>query len=468
MFEIQLGDIATAVNGTLIQGEQGVIVQGIATDSRKVKPGDLFIALRGKKFDGHHFLETAVKAGAIALLVMDEAQLMSLKLPVAIIKAADTLTAFGALARNHRRQYHIPLIAITGSNGKTTTKDLAGAVLAGCLAVVKTEANFNNEIGLPMTLLQINHQTQAAIVEMGMRGMGQIRQLAGIAEPNIAMITNVGLTHLELLGTQENIARAKTELVEALPENGLAILNGDDPYVRKMQGFTRARSVLYGIETAGLDYQAGEIKMNDYGSTFQVYFKGQTLDLSLPIPGRHNILNAMAVVALGHELGLPAAEIRKGLANPDLTGKRLKITEHNGYSVIDDTYNASPASVKAALDVLVASTQRGRKIAVLADMLELGPSETDLHREVGVYAGSLGVDKLLAWGELASEYATGMNDISEGKGEYFSTKPALIEYLKQFVQPGDIILVKGSRGMKMEEVVEVLLKEETESWRRNM
>jgi UDP-N-acetylmuramoyl-tripeptide--D-alanyl-D-alanine ligase len=457
MADFTLAEIVAAIGGELLQGDTQQTITGVCTDSRQVKPGEIFIALKGERFNGHEFLTTAANLGAAALIIMDDTPAMD---GVSIVKVPDTLEALGDIARFHRRRFTMPVIGITGSNGKTTTKDLIASVLQQELLVVKTEANFNNEIGLPLTLLKVNVQTQAVVVEMGMRGLGQIRRLAGIAEPTFGLITNVGLTHLELLGSQQNIAKAKAELLESLPVNGLAILNSDDPLVREMQHSTKAKVVFYGIDNYNADYQATVIEMNDCSSRFRVDFENGSLELTLPIPGRHNILNAVAAVAVAKELGVSNPAIQSGLAEPLLTGKRLHFIEQNGYRLIDDTYNASPTSVKAALDVLTTTESRHRKIAVLADMLELGPTAAAIHREIGAYAAEVGVDLLFAYGELAKEYAHGMNDIVNGRGEYFSNKQALINRLKAYIKPGDFILVKGSRGMKMEEIVNALSTEE--------
>ncbi|HYH03804.1 MAG TPA: UDP-N-acetylmuramoyl-tripeptide--D-alanyl-D-alanine ligase, partial [Bacillota bacterium] len=380
MVEFTIQEIVNAVGGKLIQGNSDLRVRGVSTDSRRIQPEELFIALKGERFDGHRFIEAVAQLGAAAVVVMEP---VAAPAGVAVIQVTDTLVALGAIARAHRRRFNIPTIGITGSNGKTTTKDLIAAVLEQACRVIKTEQNFNNEIGLPLTLFKITETTEATVVEMGMRGLGQIRQLAEIAEPTIGVVTNVGLTHLELLKSQENIAKAKAELVEALDQNGVAILNGDDPYVRAMQSLNRGKTVLYGIDTDGLDYRATGINSTVSGTEFNVETPDGTLAIKLPLPGRHNILNALAAVAVGKTIGLSDTVIQAGLMAPEMTGKRLHILEHDGYRVIDDTYNASPTSVRAALDVLAGLQSVKRSIAVLADMLELGPDAARLHRDLG-------------------------------------------------------------------------------------
>jgi UDP-N-acetylmuramoyl-tripeptide--D-alanyl-D-alanine ligase len=457
MIEFTLAEVISATGGLLLSGDPRQKLAGVSTDSRQVKPGELFIALKGYRFNGHDFLAAAAKSGAAALVIMEETSVAD---GIAVVKVRDTLKALGDLARYQRRRFTGPLIAITGSNGKTTTKDLIASVFERERSVVKTEANLNNEVGLPFTLFKITPQTQTVVVEMGMRGLGQIRQLTGIAEPSVGVITNVGFTHLELLKTQQNIARAKAELIEALPKNGLAILNGDDPFVRDMVHATKAKTVFYGIDGPDLDYRAGMIELNKTGSHFEVCFKNNILKLTLPIPGRHNIMNAIAAVAVAKELGVSDRAIQSGLAEPLLTGKRLHLIEKNGFQLIDDTYNASPTSVKAALDVLTSGEPGKRKIAVLADMLELGPTAAKIHYELGGYAAQAGIDYLFAYGELAKEYVSGMEKLIKDKAEFFSDKQALIDRLRAYIKPGDSILIKGSRGMKMEEIVNALSTEE--------
>jgi UDP-N-acetylmuramoyl-tripeptide--D-alanyl-D-alanine ligase len=458
MLEFTVGQIVSAVGGRLLQGDLHEVVRGLATDSRRAQPGELFVALGGEQFDGRQFIPAAAQAGAVAAIA---AAPVTAPAGMALVVVDDSLAALGAIGRAHRRRFDIPVIGITGSNGKTTTKDLLAAILEQVFPVIKTEQNFNNEIGLPLTLARINVTTRAAVVEMGMRGLGQINQLAQIALPTMGIVTNVGLTHLELLGTQANIAQAKGELVAALEPTGLAVLNGDDPYVRAMRSLTKAKTVLYGIESPSLDYRATAIRLRDSSCEFIAQTPDGSLAIDLPLPGRHNILNALAAIAVAKELGVDAPAVRAGLTAPTLTGKRLHTIEHNQRRIIDDTYNASPTSVRAALEVLTAGEPgKNRRIAVLADMLELGSEAARLHRELGEYAAQVGVDWLLGYGELAREYVTGFNAVRPHAGTCYQTKEALLVALQNGWRPGDRVLVKGSRGMKMEEIVTALTQKE--------
>jgi len=456
MDKISLREIVNAVQGRVMAGTDDLTVDAVTIDSRQVPPGALFVAIKGERFDGHDFIGDALRKGAAAVVVHEERPVEG---RATVIRVEDTLTALGDIAAYYRSRFAVPVVGITGSNGKTTIKDLLASVLEQQLSVVKTEGNYNNEIGLPLTLFKLSRDTEAAVVEMGMRGLGQIRRLAQIARPTVGIVSNVGLTHLELLGSQENIAAAKGELVESLPADGLAVLNGDDPFVRGMRQKTAARSVLYGIEGQDLDLRAVDIQMTDHGCRFRIEAHETGFDVALSIPGRHNVYNALAAVAAALEIGVTVEAIQKGLAQPQLTGKRLKIYETRGYRIIDDTYNASPSSMTAALDVLAGMAMGQRKIAVLADMLELGPDSRQIHRQMGEYARIKGIDHLYAYGDLGRAYVEGFGE-SEGRSGYFNAKAQLIAKLQEMIRPGDVVLVKGSRGMKMEEIVAALTEEE--------
>jgi UDP-N-acetylmuramoyl-tripeptide--D-alanyl-D-alanine ligase len=458
MLEFSVGQIMAAIGGNLLQGDPQTPLRGLSTDSRQVQSGELFVALRGEKFDGHQFLEAVARAGAGAAVVMAPVEAPA---SLALLQVDDTQSALGAIGRAHRQRFLVPVIGITGSTGKTTTKDLVASVLEQAYPVIKTERNFNNEIGLPLTLLKMQPTTAAAVVEMGMRGLGQIRQLAQIALPTVAVVTNVGISHLELLGSKENIAQAKGELVAELDPTGLAVLNGDDAYVRSMRKLTKAKTVFYGIDAPNLDYRATAIRRQHSGCTFVARVPGGELTVNLPLPGRHNIMNALAAIAVAKELGLSDPAVQTGLNAPVMTGKRLHIIEYHGYRIIDDTYNASPTSVRAALEVLGGGPAESRRFAVLADMLELGPESARFHRELGEYAAAIGVDLLMGYGDLAREYVAGFNTVRPGATHY-RCKTDLIAELRGLLQSGDTILVKGSRSMHMEEIVAALTNKEDE------
>ncbi len=423
---------------------------GVSHDSRLIRPGWLFVALRGER-DGHMFIPDAVARGAAGILgdrlptASDWLDLAQGR-PVACIVAEDSLRALQRLARYWRQRHPVEVVGVTGSVGKTSTKEAIAGVLARRFRVLKNEQNYNNEIGLPLTLLALDGSQEKAVLEMGMYVLGEIRDLCAIAEPRIGVVTNVGPVHLERLGTIERIARAKAELVEALPADGLAVLNGDDPRVRAMAERTRARVVYYGL-AGGCDVAASDVASRGLaGVRFVLQAQGRAEPVALRLPGKHNVYNALAAAAVGLAVGLSWREVVAGLR--DLaTGLRLvAVPGRNGSVVIDDTYNASPASVLAALDVL--AELPGRRTAVLGDMLELGSYEEEGHREVGRRAAEV-LDKLIAVGErarwLADEAAArGLRDIS------YARTSGEVEYEPQ---AGEHILVKGSRSLRMEEVV---------------
>ena len=378
MAEFTSEEVLQATHGTLVEGEKSAVFNGISTDTRTLVPGNLFIALVGEKFDGHDFIPQALEKGAGGILVSQKVKGTG---NAAVFLVGNTLKGLQDLAHFHRRRFTIPVIAITGSNGKTTTKDMTAAALASRLRVLKTQANYNNEIGLSLTLLQLTKEHQAAVVEMGMRGRGEIAGLAQIADPTMAIVTNVGETHLELLGSLENIAAAKAELVEAVGMEGISILNADNEYVYEMRHKAKGRVVFFGTNSHA-DIKAQKIQSSEDGVLFACATEKGTFPVALPIPGRHNVYNALAAIAAGLAVGLTQNDIVAGLAGLSLSSMRLSVAQYGDYTVINDAYNASPMSVTAALDALK-DVAKNRKIAVLGDMLELGDVAVEAHRNVG-------------------------------------------------------------------------------------
>jgi len=450
MAEFTVQEVLAATGGSLVR-EFRKSFNGVSTDTRTLKPGNLFIALQGEKFDAHGFLVRAVDSGAVAVLISNQDAYIPDK--ITAIMVADTLKALQDLAGFHRRRFTIPLIGVTGSNGKTTTKDMIAAVLSVRLSVLKTEANYNNHIGLPLTLLNLSDKFQAAVVEMGMRAQGEIRQLAAIAAPTAAVITNVGETHIELLGTEENIAAAKAELIEALADDGLAVLNYDVPLVRAMQAKTAARTVFYGMD-AGADVRAENIRHGRRDTHFDCIWSQGEFSVRLPAVGQHNVYNALAAIAVGLEQGLAPAEICRGLSQFIPSAMRLHIEQLGEYTIINDAYNASPLSMTAAIETLQ-TIARGRKVAVLGDMLELGDRGAEAHRQIGEKLAAEGIQVVITLGELAEHIAaaalTGGSDVTVACRSHDEAQEAL----RKLVRPGDTVLVKGSRGMKMEKILEL-------------
>jgi len=375
---------------------------------------------------------------------------------VTTVVVADTLTALQELSGFHRRRFSIPVIGITGSNGKTTTKDMTAAVLGSRLNVLKTEANFNNEIGLPLTLLKLTGSHQAAVVEMGMRARGEIQRLATIASPTVAIITNVGETHIELLGSVENITAAKAELVESLAADGLAVLNCDIPQVRAMQDKTAARAVLYGFDRQA-HVRAENVHDGNQETTFDCVWSQGKFTVALPAVGRHNVYNALAAIAVGLELGLHPLEICTGIRKFVPSAMRLHIEQIGVYTVINDAYNASPLSMNAAIETM-ATVARGRKVAVLGDMLELGDVAVEAHCRIGQKLADAGVQVVITVGEMARHIAGAALEDGVNVTVSCSSHEEAQEALRKLLQPGDTILIKGSRGMKMEKILELFKK----------
>ncbi len=457
MAAFTLADIQQAT-GAAVLHRDGETFSGVVTDTRKIAPGVLFLALQGERFNGEDFVQSAVDKGAAGVLVSSGCPLeKTAALDATVFQVpADTLTAYQQLALSWRRHFQLPLIAITGSNGKTTTKDMTAAVLSSRWQVLKTQANFNNEIGLPLTLLQLTKAHEAAVIEIGMRGFHQIEALAKIALPSIGIVTNVGETHMELLGSLENIAKAKAEMVEAIPAGGTVILNHDNSYVAAMtaQAKPGVRVLTFGVETAA-DVRGGSIRTEGRQTIFQAAFGGSIHEFRLPMVGRHNVDNALAAITAGYALGFSAEEMQAGLDQLEVTKMRFEYKQVGAYTVINDAYNASPMSMAAALKTL-AEVAPGRKIAVLGDMLELGSVSTAAHEQVGREAAAIGADVLITRGSLGESIAAGAEAAGMQAVYRCASHEAAGEKLQELLQPGDTILFKGSRGMQMEKIIDLL------------
>lgn len=453
-----LGQIADWAGGRLLAGDPASPVTGFTWDSRLVAPGMCFVALPGARADGHDFVSAALAAGAAGALV-SRADAAPPGSPCILVP--DTLLALGTAAACHRRQFHLPVVGVTGSVGKTTTKEMVAAVLSTRYRTFRTTGNFNSEVGLPTLLLnELNGAHQAAVVEMGMRGLGEIAYLVSIARPTLAVVTNVGVSHLELLGSRENIARAKAELVAGLPPGGTAVLNADDERVAAMQALAPGPVVLYSLEGAhGPQFVTLQHlrREGEVGQAFTLVTWQGSVEVYLPAPGRHNALNALAAAGVGLALGLTLDEIAAGLSNFTPVGSRMNIMEIHGVRILDDSYNAAPASVQAALAVLADLGRGGRRVAVLGDMAELGEAAAAGHREVGAAAAAC-ADLLVAVGreDRAGLMAAGARGAGMAAVHRFAEKPAAIAFLLRELRPGDTVLVKGSLSMGMKEIVTAL------------
>jgi UDP-N-acetylmuramoyl-tripeptide--D-alanyl-D-alanine ligase len=457
MAKFTLAEICLATGGKLISGNAQDVQEfsGVCTDSRKINPSELFIALTGDQFDGHQFVAQVINKGAGGVLVSHRVAVPPAA-TVAVILCTDTLQALQDIAAYHRQRFAIPVLAITGSNGKTTTKDMIAALLGTRLHVLKTQANFNNEIGLPQTLLSLTAEHEVAVVEMGMRGLGQVTALAQIACPTAGIVTTVGETHLELLGSLENIAAAKAELVEAIPAGGFVVLNADNPYVAAMASKARCVVITFGIHKAS-DLHGENIRNLADGVAFDCCYQGKRFTVRVPALGEHNVMNALAALAAGFKLGMNQQDMVLGLAQFVPSGMRMAIERVGPYQVINDAYNASPASTASALTTLIA-LKSGRTVAVLGDMLELGTMSEAAHREIGAIAARLAVDVLVTVGPQARFIAAGAIDNGHQATFACSNQAEAIPILQEKLVSGDVILIKGSRGMKMEQLIPYLAK----------
>ncbi|MCL6447685.1 MAG: UDP-N-acetylmuramoyl-tripeptide--D-alanyl-D-alanine ligase [Armatimonadetes bacterium] len=452
MKTMTIAEIAQAIGAKIIQGDGRVQVSAVSTDTRTLAPGQLFFALRGERVDAHDFLPRAAAAGAAGLVAARAVAGLPEEIPVLLVD--DPLQALQKLAAYNREKYSLPVVAVTGSSGKTTTKDMIAAVLATAMSTLKTPGNLNNEIGLPLTLLELSDHHQAAVVEMAMRGPGEIDYLCRIARPTAAVITNIGEAHFERLGSVESIARAKGELLDHIGPAGFAVLPAESPYIREQAARCRGKVFYFGVG-AQADIRAVNIRSEGRATRFDVEINGARYPVRLPLPGQHNVLNALAAVGVGRALGLSFAQIGRGLEQVSLSGMRVEITDREGITVINDAYNANPSSMRAALDVLARVAGPRRKIAVLGDMLELGALAAAGHHQVGEAVKTSGVDYLVTVGELAREIAAAAREKGFPAENIRQTAAAeeAAAVLKNLLAPGDVMLVKGSRGMQMEKII---------------
>ena len=455
MNPLTVAQIAKFAGGTLAGGDPETTISRVSTDSRTLQAGDLFVPLRGENFDGHKFVEQAVERGAAGAMV-EEAWNGTAPSDFALIRVADTLVGYQTLAANYRASLPLKVIAITGSNGKTSTKDFVAATLAKRFRVTKTEGNFNNHVGLPQTMLAANEGDQIAVWEIGMNHPGEIAALAKLAAPDVAIITNIGIAHIEFMGSREAIAAEKGSLAAAVGPGGTVILNADDPFSERIAKLTQARIILAGIEHGSV--RAGDVRQSATGSEFTILEGAHRCRAQLPVPGVHMVQNAMLAVAAGRAFGLSLEECAAGLASTPLTKARLQITTINGIQFIDDSYNANPDSMKAALRTLIELDADGRRVAVLGEMGELGEESERGHREVGETAAELHVDELIAVGPTGAAIAHSAEKAGLENSKAVETPEEAAELLGEKALPGDLILVKGSRTARMERVLEAFAK----------
>ena len=456
MEAITIQELLEAVGGTLLgQADLSRTVSQVDTDSRDIHPGSLFIPLVGERFDGHAYVDAALEAGAAGCLTARPWP--ERREDRFYIQVADTEKALGDLARWYKDRFQIPCIGVTGSVGKTTAKDMIAAVLGVKYKVLKTEGNFNNNIGLPLTLLRLDASYQAAVLEMGMDKFGEIDYLSGIVQPDIGVITNIGDAHIEKLGSRENIFRAKCELIPHIRTGGLLILNADDAMLAALRGRTPVDTVFCG-KAEGAEYRS-QVTGGDGVSHIHCHLTTPRMDREVKIPalGEHMIYPTLIAAAAGERLGLTPDEIQRGLARFVPTRMRMNLVQRGeNITILDDTYNANPQSMRAAIQVL-SDSHSAWKAAVLGDMFELGPYSPALHMEVGEYLGKQGIHCLVAVGDEAKHIAQGAEKSGVERVFYCRTKDEAEKILPEIVKPDSTILVKASRGMKLEDLTAKLV-----------
>jgi len=434
-------------------------ISGVVTDSRAVKKNDLFFALKGEKFDAHDFIDSVVKAEAAAIVVHREWAQKNEQyfrtFPCAFIIVNDTTIAFGELARTYRRKFDIPVIAIGGSNGKTTTKEMVNAVLRTTYNVLSTEGNLNNHIGVPQTLFRLTSKHDAAVVEIGTNHFGELKYLCEIAEPTHGLITNIGKEHLEFFGDEDGVAKEELELFNYLNDHrGIAFVNSDDRFLEAASK-TLKRQFSYGMASKA-DIRAKKIHTNELGqSDFELVWQKKNISfaVTLGVPGLHNVTNALAASAVGLKFRVKPKKIAKALKQFSSTSKRMEVVSNNGVTILNDTYNSNPDSVIVALKTLKSFDTTGKKIVVLGDMRELGEASKREHTNIGVVASEMKFDALLTFGP----YSKYTSEAFDADAKHFEGKEELSTELKKILNHGDVVLIKGSRGMKMEDVVHQLV-----------
>ncbi|MCD8327004.1 MAG: UDP-N-acetylmuramoyl-tripeptide--D-alanyl-D-alanine ligase [Lachnospiraceae bacterium] len=497
MKNMTLQNIADCLNRPLINGagKEDVEITGAELDSRKIAPGYLFFATRGERVDGHDFIPQAVKKGAVLIICEKEPGEMvpgvttsgekepgeertSEKISsnqVPYIQVEDSFLALKQVAAFYRRQLTIPVVGVTGSVGKTSTREIIAAALSGKYRVLRTEGNFNNEVGLPLTLLRIREEHEAAVVEMGINHFGEMERLTDIARPDIAVITNIGQCHLENLGDRDGVLKAKTAIFQGLPENGRAVLNGDDDKlitVKEVRGqkpcfFSMNREIIGREVLSEKEEQRADVYLEIIldtsllGSRFIMNIFGESVEAYVPLPGEHMVTNALAAAAVGHLLGLTNEEIVRGIASVKAVDGRSHIIRKDDMTVIDDCYNANPVSVKSAIDLLMSA--KGNKTAILGDMFELGEEELALHSQVGEYAARAGVNRLICIGRLSKAMVEGArkeSGVMMGGGTckeiglyYFPDKESFFEAFMPSDFAGNAVLIKASHGMGFQNII---------------
>ena len=450
--ELSFKEIVDAINGEILVENEEKNFNDICTDTRKILKGNIFLALKGENFNGNKYAKDALEKGAsISIIDEDIENINECKNLGTVIKVKDGNEALLSLAKYYRKKLGIKVVGITGSTGKTSTKDVVASFLSGKYKVFKTKGNFNNHIGLPLMILQLDSSYDVAVLELGMSHLGEIHRLAECARPDIALITNIGLSHIENLKTRENIFKAKMEITDFFDENNVLIVNGEDDFLPSIKN-KKYKVIKTGYKDE-FDFKGKNVVLNENSTSFTVEHNGEESDFNIPMVGAHNVLNSLLAVAAANELKVTFHEMKEGLKNIEATSMRLEFIKKNGFEIINDCYNASPSSMKAAIDVLK-NRKGSRKIAILGTMNELGEEAENSHKLVGSYAKDK-VDILITTGKFKEAYKSGFEKDSI---RIYNTKEEIIEDLKNIIQKDDVVLVKASRGIKFEDITKALEK----------
>ena len=456
--EIKVKDIIEICNGKLVAGDENIVCNNFSKDTRTMEKDDVYVGIKGENFDGNTLYKEALEKGAKACILqgieVDE-NVINEYSDRAIIMVDDTIKAIQKIASYKRDLYNIPVIAITGSVGKTSTKDIIASVVGEQFKTLKTQGNLNNHIGVPLTILGLKDH-EAMVVEMGMNNLGEISVLSKIAKPNIAVITNVGTSHIGNLGSRENILKAKLEILDGLKDDGVLIINNDNDMLNGWYNkhLNNVKVVTYGIENPS-DYMASDIILEENGSKFSVNIEGNAEEMYVPVGGQHFVYNALSAIAVAKEIGIPDNKIKEGIEKFELTKSRMELIKlENDVTIINDCYNANYDSMKAAIEYL-AKTTANRKIAILGDMLELGEFSNDLHQKVGEEVAKNKIDVLITVGEMGRVISNTASNFGIESYQLNSNVEA-VDKVKEIIKSGDIVLVKASNGMKFKEIVEGL------------
>jgi len=459
LLKLKVREIAQVIGGNFPGNGESVIVDKVSTDSRRTQPGSLFFALKGEKFDGHMFLKDAVKNGARAAVISDKYK-PQLEVNIPLIQVSDTLTALQNLATYVRKKTRVKVIAITGSTGKTTTRDFLSNILKQKFNVVAAPFNYNNEIGVPLTLLELDEHSEVVVLELAMRGAGEIRELTQISQPEIGIVTNVGLTHYELLGSEEAIAQAKAELVESLPKSGYAVLNSDDPWFSFLKERSKAKVISYGLRSE-VDVRGENVEIDkEARASFKIFLPYGSVRVKLPYPGKYYVHNALAAATVAFLLKLSEEEIKRGIEGAKFSGMRMEVAKEGEVTLINDAYNANPASMLGALQVLIDFAGE-RKVACLGDMLELGEISPREHAQLGCLLASIKPNLVILLGkEISHTYEEALrNGFPEENIKMARSQEEVARIVLDFIKPGDVVLFKGSRAMQLEKAFEVVRRE---------